>query len=209
MITATLQDYIEQNILPLYKTFDKAHQQNHVLTVIEQSLALAKHYKVDLEMVFTIAAYHDIGLKYGREKHHIHSAKMLVADQQLLDWFTPEQLNVMAAAVEDHRASSQHAPRSIYGKIVAEADRVIHPETTLLRTIQYGIKNYPSKSREEQYKRFLAHLNKKYSPQGYIKLWIPESQNAAQLKKLRQLMNDTQALEAEFNRLYQQEINHE
>ena len=48
------------------------------------------------------------------------------------------------AVVEDHRASTDHEPRSIYGKIVAEADRIIDPDITLRRTVQYGLKQNPA-----------------------------------------------------------------
>ncbi len=50
----------------------------------------------------------------------------------------------MREAVEDHRASTDHEPRSLYGKIVAEADRIIDPDTTLRRTVQYGLKQNPA-----------------------------------------------------------------
>ena len=54
----------------------------------------------------------------------------------------------MKEAVEDHRASNKHVPRSIYGKIVAEADRIIDPDITLRRTVQYGLSNYPELDKE-------------------------------------------------------------
>ncbi len=68
-----LQAYVEQAILPRYEHFDRAHGPEHARTVIEQSLALARHYQVDRQMVYAIAAYHDVGLEKGREMHHIHS----------------------------------------------------------------------------------------------------------------------------------------
>ena len=67
----------------------------------------------------------------------------------------------MKEAVEDHRASNKHVPRSIYGKIVAEADRIIDPDITLRRTVQYGLSNYPELDKEKQYIRFLTHLKEK------------------------------------------------
>ena len=115
-----LQAYVEQAILPRYEHFDRAHGPEHARTVIEQSLALARHYQVDRQMVYAIAAYHDVGLEKGREMHHIHSGEILAADTKLRQWFSPQQIAVMREAVEDHRASSDHEPRTIYGRIVAE-----------------------------------------------------------------------------------------
>ena len=95
-----LQQYIEREILPRYDHFDKAHQRDHVLMVIQQSLDIASRLDVVLDMVYTIAAYHDTGLCEGREHHHEVSARILKADQRLRQWFTDEQIAVMADAAE-------------------------------------------------------------------------------------------------------------
>lgn len=128
-IPAELHGYVRQSIIPQYASFDKAHQIDHVEKVIEESLKLAVYYEVDHSMVFVIAAYHDLGLCEGREFHHIVSGRMLLADETLRQWFTDEQLLQMKEAIEDHRASNKQAPRSIYGKIVAEADRISYVAT--------------------------------------------------------------------------------
>ena len=128
MVNPNILAYIEQEILPRYDHFDAAHQRNHADEVIDRSLALAKHYDVDENMVYTIAAYHDTGLCEGRDTHHLVSGRIIREDKKLRDWFDEDQIETMAQAAEDHRASSGHEPRSIYGKIVAEADRLISPE---------------------------------------------------------------------------------
>lgn len=196
-----LQQYIEREILPRYDAFDKAHRRDHALMVIRQSLDIASHYDVDIDMVYTIAAYHDTGLCEGRERHHEVSAQIIKADPQLRKWFTEEQIQVMADAAEDHRASAKQAPRTIYGRIVAEADRFIDPETIVQRTIQYGLDHYPELSREEQYQRMVTHLKEKYGRNGYLKLWFPESPNTARLEQLRQVIDDERELLKLFNRL--------
>ena len=198
----TLQAYIESAIFPRYKDFDPAHRIDHALQVIAESLKLAKHYDVDERMVYTIAAYHDIGLCEGRERHHLVSGRMLRADERLHEWFTDEEIETMAQAVEDHRASLDHAPRSIYGLIVAEADRLIDPMTVLLRTVQYGLSHYPELDKEEHYQRYCEHLQEKYAEGGYLKLWIPESDNAARLTELRALMADEIRKRKVFEQFY-------
>ena len=166
-----LKRYIEQEIIPRYDGFDKAHQRDHVTMVIQQSLDIASRLDVDIDMVYAIAAYHDTGLCEGREHHHEVSAQIIKADPKLRKWFTEEQIQVMADAAEDHRASAKHAPRTIYGRIVAEADRFIDPETIVRRTIQYGLDHYPELGREEQRQRMVSHLKEKYGRNGYLKLW--------------------------------------
>ena len=196
-----LQQYIEQEIIPRYDHFDKAHQRDHVNMVIQQSLDIASRLDVDEDMVYAIAAYHDTGLCEGREHHHEVSARIIKADRQLRQWFTEEQIQTMADAADDHRASAKQAPRTIYGRIVAEADRFIDPLTIIERTIQYGLDHYPELSPEGQYERMVAHLKEKYGRNGYLKLWFPDSPNAARLEQLRVIIDDEQQLRELFDGL--------
>ena len=200
-----IQEYIEQEILPRYAEFERAHSIDHARMVITESLALAAHYEVDQRMLYVAAAYHDLGLRDGREFHHIVSGKIIRADERLRQWFSEEQIEIIACAAEDHRASSKHEPRSIYGRIVAEADRVIDPEVTLRRTVQYGLNNYPQLDNKGQYERFCAHLQEKYAEGGYLRLWIPESKNSDRLAELRRMIADKELLRQTFDRLLSEE----
>jgi len=170
--------------------------------VIENSLALAKNYDVDEDMVYAIAAYHDTGLAVDRKTHHLVSGRIIREDRRLRDWFDEESIEVMAQAAEDHRASSDHEPRSIYGKIVAEADRQIDPETIVRRTVQFGLSHYPGLDKEEHWARTLEHLKEKYDYGGYLKLWLPESPSAARLEELRQKMKDRGWIRGLFEESY-------
>ena len=197
-----LIQYIEQEIIPRYDDFDKAHRRDHVFMVIQQSMDIASRLEVNEEMVYSIAAYHDTGLCEGREHHHEVSARIIKADMRLRQWFSEDEIQTMADAAEDHRASAKNAPRTIYGRIVAEADRFIDPETIVRRTIQYGLDHYPELDREAQYERMLEHLHEKYGRDGYLKLWFPDSPNAARLERLHQLIDDELQLRRLFEKCY-------
>lgn len=201
----SLKQYIEQEILPRYDHFDSAHRRDHAEQVMRESVRLAALHGACEELAYTIAAYHDTGLVAGRELHHIHSGKIIRADQRLREWFTEEEIALMAEAAEDHRASSDHAPRTIYGQIVAEADRTIEPLTILRRTVQYGLTHYPTLTREEHYNRFLGHLLEKYAEGGYLRLWIADPEKEQRLDELRALIRDRKQLRATFEQLFQQE----
>ena len=198
-MNSSLKQYIEEQILPRYDSFDAAHQRDHVLKVIAQSAELAKHYNVDADMVYVIAAYHDLGLDVDRETHHIESARIIREDKALQKWFSPKQIEIMAEAAEDHRASNEHEPRSVYGKIIAEADRDIDGPTIIRRTIQYGLKHYPTLDKEGHFERFLDHMANKYAEGGYLKLWIPESPNATKLKEFQTLLKNPETIQQLFN----------
>lgn len=202
MVDESLRNYIETNILPLYDDFDAAHQRNHVDMVIEQSMAIASDLDIDKNMVYAIAAYHDTGLTVDRKTHHLVSGRIVREDMWLRDWFGEQQIETMAQACEDHRASSDHEPRSIYGKIVAEADRFIDPDTIILRTVQYGLANYPQLDKEGHWRRTLDHLHEKYAEGGYLRLWFDNSPNVTRLNALRQMIKDKHLLREKFNYLY-------
>ena len=204
-ITPSLKSYVEEQIIPRYRNFDRAHNLDHVRAVIDRSLMLAARYDVEPDMVYTIAAYHDTGLVNGRENHHLDAGRILAADRTLRRWFSEEQIDTMREAVEDHRASSKHAPQSIYGRIVAEADRLIDPETIIRRTVQYGLAHYPTLDREGHYARCMEHLQQKYAEGGYLQLWIEESENARRLEELRQIIREPQRIRRIFDEAFNRE----
>lgn len=205
-VSLEIMDFIEKNILPKYNDFGKSHGLKHVMRVIDNSIQLANLTGADINIAYVIAAYHDLGMSGPRAIHHITSGKILSSDNRLKKWFSDDQLKIMKEAVEDHRASSSHAPRSLYGKIVAEADRDLDPETVFTRAIEFGIENEPSKNKEEQWIRFKEHMNEKYSYNGYIHLWIPGSPNAKNLKTIQNIISNNELLRAEFERIYDKEI---
>ncbi|MBQ8061300.1 MAG: HD domain-containing protein [Bacteroidales bacterium] len=200
-----LVEYVEREIIPRYASFDKAHREDHARSVIEEALALAAHYDVDPDMVYAAAAFHDTGLVEGREIHHLASGRIIREDHRLQEWFTPEQIETIAQAAEDHRASSGSEPRSIYGRIIAEADRDIIPMKILRRTVQFGLEHYPELGKEDHWNRFVEHLHEKYYYGGYLKLFIPESRNAARLEELRHVISEEERLRSVFEDIFKEE----
>ena len=210
MVNPELKAFIEAEIIPEYKNFGRSHNVEHVRRVISNSLELAKFLgdgKIDEDMAYAIAAYHDLGMSGPREIHHITSGKILMEDSRLRKWFSPEQIQVMKEAVEDHRASSDHAPRSVYGRIVAEADRDLEPDVVFTRAIEYGLEHYPQLGKEAQWRRFAKHMDEKYSSNGYITLWIPGSTNERNLKQVRAVIADRNALRRTFDEIFDR-LNH-
>lgn len=201
-VNLDIMQFVEQQILPRYTAFGHSHGLAHVQRVIKNSLELGRMLGVNINMVYVIAAYHDLGMEGPRAIHHITGGKILAADARLKKWFSPEQINIMKKAVEDHRASASHAPRSIYGKIVAEADRDLEPEVVFTRAIEFGLEHYPELDKERQWQRFNNHMEEKYSSYGYIHLWIPNSPNEKRLKDIRDVIADKKQLRKIFDRIY-------
>ena len=189
-VSRSLQQYVTENILPRYDSYDKAHSRRHIQSVIEQSMGIfrklsagqmdgGRRYELNPDMAYAIAAYHDIGICEGRESHHLVSGRMLEADTALCRWFSPEQIHVMREAVEDHRSSNKSWPRSIYGRIVSEA-------------------NYPEMTDEEIFRKSYGHLLDKYGDGGYMRLQFSDSPNAVRLADLREKLRDEELMRREF-----------
>lgn len=200
-----MKDYIEGEVIPCYAGFDKAHREDHARMVIDRALAMGKAYDIDEEMLYTAAACHDLGLAVDRKTHHLESGKAIRANVRLKEWFSEEQIETIAQAAEDHRASATTPPRSIYGALVAEADRMIEPITIIRRTVQFGFAHYPDLDKEGHWERTLEHLNEKYAEGGYLHLLIPGSPNEKPLAELRAIIHDTARLREIFETIFLEE----
>ena len=209
-VSRSLQQYVTENILPRYDSYDKAHSRRHIQSVIEQSMEIfrklsagqmdgGRRYDLNPDMVYAIAAYHDIGICEGRESHHLVSGRMLEADTALCRWFSPEQIHVMREAVEDHRSSNKSWPRSIYGRIVSEADKVIDFDTVFSRAILYARASCPQMTAEEIFQKSYGHLLDKYGDGGYMHLQFSDSPNAVRLAELREKLRDPELMRREYS----------
>jgi len=200
-----LVQYIENEIIPRYASFDKAHREDHARAVIDRALAMGKNYRINEDLLYTAAACHDLGLAVDRKTHHLESGKIIRADERLRRWFSPEEIETIAQAAEDHRASATTPPRSIYGSLVAEADRMIVPDTIIRRTVQFGLSHHPDLDREGHWERTLEHLHEKYAEGGYLHLLIPGSPNEEPLARLRTIIKDEAGLRKMFDEIYADE----
>lgn len=190
-IDPSLKAYVDRVIVQEYRNFDGAHQVSHAREVINNAMYLSQFYpELNPSLVYTAAGFHDLGLSGPRESHHLLSGKIIRNDLNLKKWFTDEEIEEIAMAAEDHRSSSQNPPRTLLGKIVSEADRVIDANRTLERTLRFGKDNYPGLTKEDQIKRAMLHITEKYGPSGRIKTWIPESPNRKNLEILQGLIKD-------------------
>jgi len=180
-LNKSLADFINRKVVPMYKRHDPGHDVNHLNEVVDFALKLAKKVKdkIDLNILYASAAFHDVGLRVNREDHHIHSGKIVRRLKTLKKWFNEDEIEIIAQACEDHRASGKNPIRSIYGKIVSDSDRtsLFNVERLLERTWMYREdllkSNIPD---EEIFDNMYAHVVKKMSKdKGYVKIQLKET----------------------------------
>lgn len=206
MINKELKKYIEENIFPLYNKVDKGHNlENHIISVINGSIELAKTIpNINLDIVYTVAAFHDAGLIYDRENHHLNSANFVLKDKHLNKWFQQDDIKIIAEAVEDHRA--HYEPRNIYGQIISDADKSVDLKDILIRT-HLGIKSkFPDKNLETFEAEFNAAYDwilKKDSEKGYMKFYLDDDKKKA-LIILHNLVKNKDYIKKEYYKIYKE-----
>lgn len=169
-INKELKKYIEEEIFPIYDKNDSGHNLEHINYVIKRSLRFARQFdNIDLNIVYTVAAFHDIAHHINKDKHEVESAKWFYKDENMKRFFNDEERKIIKEAIEDHRASSKKEPRTNYGKIVSSADRNIDVCSMLKRMHSYSCKHYDNLTLEEAVDRAYSHMNKKYGKEGYAK----------------------------------------
>lgn len=203
-VNTQILEYIENNIFPVYKNDNGAHGISHIEQVIERSFELMYENKLNLnkDMVYVIASYHDIGHQKDAKIHEKISAQIFIEDENMKKWFTEKERNTIKEAIEDHRASSDHEPRSTYGKLVSTADRTIMSvDEYIKRTYLYGLKNYPELSKDERVSRIYNHLMKKYGEEGYAKMYFPDKKLIDALTKIRKELKNEQEFKEKTKRI--------
>lgn len=170
MINQDIKKYIEKNVYPEYQKNDSGHNIDHIKYVLERSLKFAKTVPdINLDMVYVIAAFHDIGHHIDAKNHEQVSSEILEKDEFIKNYFTKDELKTMVEAVVDHRASLEYIPRSIYGKIVSSADRNTDIDIPLKRTYSYRLEHFPNATLDEIIEESRQHIIDKFGSNGYAK----------------------------------------
>ena len=186
-----LKEYIDKNIFPEYEKNDQGHNLEHINYVINRSIRFADTIPdINYNIVYTVAAYHDIGHHINPKTHEIVSAEIMYNDNRLKDFFNEEERKIIKEAIEDHRASNNHEPRSIYGKIVSTADRNNTVEACLRRSYCYNKRLHPEYDDKQVFEDCHYHLNDKFGENGYAKFFFKDEEYESFLTDIRELLSD-------------------
>lgn len=198
MINKELKKFLKNEVMPLYQRNDWAHQSWHIYEVIERSLKLSKNLNVNLNMVYTIATFHDIACFEGRENHEINSARILKETEKLKEFFNTNEINIMAQAIMDHRASIINPPKTIYGSIIKTADKFTTIKGILRSTLEYHLEFYPNLTFDEMFDNCVNYIEAKYGPKGYSKVYIKSKEYETFLNKVNYYLKNLHELKRIF-----------
>jgi len=197
-----MKNYIENNILPLYEKNDSGHGIEHIRYVTERCLRFAEQFEgINADMLFAIAAFHDIAHHIDKKNHETLSAKMFYENEDMKAFFSDEERRIIREAIEDHRASADRTPRSDYGKIISSADRSTDAEEFLRRTHAYTLKHQPDCTEYEMIERAYLHTKEKYGSEGYAKHYVEDEEYDAFRAKIILLLNNKKMFEETYRKI--------
>lgn len=190
MINSELKSYIEKNIFPIYEKF-YSHGMIHINNVINNVMMLADCYGLNKDMCYTMASYHDVGLKVDRANHEKESGKFFINDAEMKKFFTDEERTIIKEAIEDHRGSRKTEPRSIYGKILSDSDRDFDIELLAKRQLATSIKNYPDlKTGLDHFLHCYEYIKNRINGEGHFNLWTNNPELVHQRENFERLFLD-------------------
>lgn len=204
-VNPKLKRYIQEQIFPQYEINDKAHGIVHIREVIRRLFALNDTFKLDLnhDLIYAIAAYHDLGKHENHEIHEKIAANRFFSDNNMKDFFTDEQRLTIKEAIEDHRSSKEEMPRSIYGKLISSADRNTRIEIVFIRSFFVAQERMPEANIEQYLDYTIKRLSKKYSEENPENMFFEDEAYKVFIADMRALLKN----EDEFKNRYC-EVNH-
>ena len=201
-INKNLENYIKNKILPQYDKNDSGHSLPHIDYVLKRCFKFAEQFeKIDFNMLFAIATFHDIAHHIDKKNHEKLSADIFYNNEKMKEFFTGSERILIKEAIEDHRASSDSSPRSDYGKIISSADRSTDVNDFLRRTHAYTLKHFPHCTKEEMLKRAYDHTEQKYGKEGYAKHYVKDEEYENFREEINLLLQDSEKFEAKYYKI--------
>ena len=203
-VNPELKRYIESKVFPEYSKNDQGHGIVHIREVIRRSFALKSTLKLDLDdnMIYTIAACHDLG-KYeevkGGEKHAKIAGRKFISDSNMSEFFSDEQRDTIKEAIEDHSSSLEDMPRSKYGELVSSADRNTRIEIVFIRSFFVAHARMPEMQIDEYLDFTYKRLSKRYGEdEDKENMFLEDETYKVFLQDMRNLLQDEVAFKDKY-----------
>lgn len=167
---------------------------NKLMEMVEKDLGI----KLNKDLMYTAALYHDAGNVINRKTHHLESARIVKEEEYLKEIFTPEEIDLIALMCEEHRSSRKEPCSNIFSAILNDADSITPFERTIERTYEYNLKHSDDKSHEGIFREVYEHLIDKYGRNGYQKFRTKYAEELINMEERYQLLEN----EDLFRKLY-------
>lgn len=166
-----LQVMLVERYTDAYAGHDLAHRIDHVIAVTDLALAYNRKLGLDLreDMIIVAGMLHDL-FNSDRENHHTLGGQYIrEQDIDFLNKFTPSERDLMAMAVEQHRASYKGEYSSMYSRVIASADRGAPSFKSTVRRAYGYAKKQAGGDHAVAVQSTVDHLVDKFGANGYCK----------------------------------------
>ena len=157
-----------------WESNDPGHRATHFEEVFQCGLhintALGLGYSSKL--ILFAAYFHDLFAWSRNNHHHMSMDWMFSTDHHvILDNLSPSEINDVAWACGQHRASYKGTFRNPFCELINSADRGFPTDVPnmLARAVLYREELYPDMSADERTAGAIAHLKEKYGHGGYAR----------------------------------------
>ena len=204
-VNPLLKKYIKEKVFPKYEKNDKGHGLLHILEVIRRSFELYKNLNLNLDpnLIYEIAACHDVGKYIDSDTHEKIAAKAFRDDENFKEFFSDEEIKTISDAIEDHRSSKKDNPRTKYGELISSADRNTRIEIVFIRSFFVAHERTPDMNIEEYLDFTFNRLSKRYSVEEPENMFLEDETYKTFLHDMRSLLQDEVAFKNKYC-----EINH-
>lgn len=205
LVKEELVKYVEENIMKFYDLNGEAHGREHVKYVLNRANEISKNYcGINYDILYIVVIYHDIGDHIDRKNHEKVSAKMMMEDTYLDSFFTKDEKNLIKEAIEDHRSSKGMIPRSLYGKILASADKNIDVDMYFKRALLYNFEHYPNSTKQQLLDMCYEHAINKFGKNGYAvdMYFVNDGKYGEYIEKLQYLIDNKELFYEKANKIY-------
>ena len=166
-----LQQHLSELYGFFYQTNDRAHRLPHMISVSETAVEINTQLNLGLDNCILVGAamVHDL-FNHSRDNHH-EMAKLYIQTNPIpwLQEFSPIELEKMACAAGEHRASYKGEYSSIYSEIVAAADRGMpNVKSAVIRCAVYGADKCNFRG-VALYNHTMSHMKEKFGTAGYAR----------------------------------------
>lgn len=167
-----------KDILSKYYNNSKSHGLDHVREVSRRALEIKYGYPdIDFEcndiMIILAGLFHDIMSEQNREHHETVGAEIFLKEIKkftFIDILSEEEINKVAEAITQHRASYKGKYSNKFCELMAAADRDKPDLFKIIRRSYNFIRENDSRLKEEEIlEEVKKHLIDKFSRDGYMK----------------------------------------
>lgn len=157
--------------------------------------------KLNKELMYTAALYHDTGSSIDRKTHHLESAKIVKSEEYLKEIFSEDEINMIALMCEEHRSSRKEPCTNILSALLNDADSMTTFDKMIERCYKYNLKHNEDKSYEAVFDEVYKHLVEKFGRNGYQQFRTKYANSLMNVEERYEVLDNKELFKIKYNKI--------